>query len=69
MRIRDVEFYMTQELAYQEWLLTADALCEAYNELERLYKQKWDESREPPRKHSVPSVESVQEHLFTVLMC
>lgn len=41
-RVRDVKSLCVQ-LAFQEWLLTEDAKCEALNKLESEYFQKWQE--------------------------
>lgn len=47
-QVRDVESLMCQELAFQEWLHTAEAKCEACNELESLYRKKWYEATKLP---------------------
>lgn len=41
-QVRDVKSLCVQ-LAFQEWLLTEDAKCEALNKLESEYFQKWQE--------------------------
>jgi len=77
MPVRDVEFYICQELAFQEWLLTSDANCEAYNYLQRQYQEKWNAEHEALPKRSLSShlrmvldksVESAQELLCDAQM-
>ena len=75
--MRDVEFYTCQELDFQLWSITDDALCLAYNELEKECQEEWNaKSKELPeplvqkalRKAADESVESALESFCDVLM-
>jgi hypothetical protein len=55
MPVRDVESHICERLAFEEWLLTDDALCLAYNYLEEEYQKKWNAEREELPQRSVSS--------------
>ena len=83
--MRDVEFYICQELDYQQWLLTLEAKCVAHNYLQKKYQEKWDsENNNLPEplmskalrkaadesgKSSRESICSVYFNLFDRFMC
>jgi hypothetical protein len=55
MPVRNVQFYICQQMEFEEWLLTDDALCTAYNFLEQEYQKKWNAEREELSERSVLS--------------
>ncbi len=74
--LRNVKL-MCLQLEFWDWLQTPDANCKAYNELELLYRQKWDaENNKLPeplmskalRKAADESVESALESFCDVQM-
>jgi hypothetical protein len=56
MPVRDVEFYICQELEFQEWLLTPEAKCVAHNYLEEKYQEKWNAERKELPERSLSSL-------------
>ena len=77
MPVRDVESHICERLAFEEWLLTDDALCLAYNDLENECQEEWNAKRkelpEPLvqkalRKAADESVESALESFCDVQM-